>query len=262
MTHHRVPRVSPVLLRWFAWYTARYLARHFNHLRLSRSSAALPQSGPLIVYLNHPSWWDPLVCLLLARKFFPGRKCFAPIDAESLARYRFFKKLGFFEVRRGPRAGADFLFAAVPALETEDSVLWITPQGRFADVRDQLQLRPGLGELMSRLPNVVAVPLAIEYAFWNERKPEVLVRFGNPIHAASAPKLTPEGWTTSLTASLERLQAGLAREVIARDEQSFESILRSNAGVAPTYDVWTKLRGLFSNQPSGLTPAHEAKCAN
>ncbi len=42
--------------------------------------------GPLIVVLNHPSWWDPLVGLILSERF-PGRTHYAPIEAAALARY-------------------------------------------------------------------------------------------------------------------------------------------------------------------------------
>ena len=46
-----LPRISPLLLRWFSWYSRGYLRRHFHSLRISR--AGLPPSTkgrPLVIY--------------------------------------------------------------------------------------------------------------------------------------------------------------------------------------------------------------------
>ena len=56
--------VSPLLVSLFGGYSERHLARHFNALRLSkaqRPDLAAARGKPLIIYLNHPSWWDPLI---------------------------------------------------------------------------------------------------------------------------------------------------------------------------------------------------------
>ena len=93
-------------MKVFAAYTRSYVGRHFHSVRILKSG--LPPrdcARPLVIYLNHAAWWDPLVCLLLSREFFPDRTSFAPIDAAMLERYGFFKRLGFFGVehRTTPR---------------------------------------------------------------------------------------------------------------------------------------------------------------
>jgi len=242
-----LPRTSPLLLSWFRWYGRRYLARHFHTLRISRSGAAPPDAGPLIVFLNHASWWDPLVCLALGQRFFPERESYAAMDAEALEKYRFFRRLGFFPVRRGPHAGRDFLRVAPRVLEQPGAILWLTPQARFADARERpVQLKPGVGILMKQMPSVAAVPLAIEYSFWEERKPEALVRFGKAIHASSAPGLSSAGWTAALSSALERTQTALASEVISRRPEDFQCVLRKSSGVTPLFDAWTRLRFFLS----------------
>ena len=59
-------------------------------------------------------------------------------------------------------------------------------KGRFADPRERpLAFKPGLAALAARCPNgCTLVPLAIEYPFWNERLPETLLHFGEPVHIA------------------------------------------------------------------------------
>ena len=52
--------------RAFGWYLRWYFWRKFHAVRLSR--AGVPEAAPdrpLIIYSNHPSWWDPAMYMLL-----------------------------------------------------------------------------------------------------------------------------------------------------------------------------------------------------
>ena len=79
-----LPRRWPWLFRGFRKYAHKYAARHFHAVRLAR--AGLPPAswdGPAIVVLNHPSWWDPILCLIFSN-LWPDRLDFGPIDAVAL----------------------------------------------------------------------------------------------------------------------------------------------------------------------------------
>ena len=107
-----LPRVSAGRDAQSSRLTARdTCGRSFHSVRISASG--LPPhcpDRPLVIYLNHAAWWDPLVCLRLAREFFRDRASFAPIDAAMLERYGFFRHLGFFGVEaRQPRGALTFL---------------------------------------------------------------------------------------------------------------------------------------------------------
>ncbi|HRI14672.1 MAG TPA: lysophospholipid acyltransferase family protein [Verrucomicrobiota bacterium] len=180
----QVPRISRPLLRWFTWYSRRYIRNHFHSLRVSRAGLPLRADRlPLVIYSNHASWWDALVGLVLKVEFFPDRAAFAPMDAAMLERYRFFRRLGFFGVeQRTRRSAVQFLRTAEAVLESPQGALFITPQSRFADVRERpLRFESGLGHLAARVRRALFVPAAIEYVFWEERLPEILVRFGEPV---------------------------------------------------------------------------------
>ena len=56
-----------------------------------------------MVVSNHPSWWDPILFMLLHRAAFDGRPIYGPIDAAMLEKYRFFGRLGAFGVEQGTR---------------------------------------------------------------------------------------------------------------------------------------------------------------
>jgi len=235
--------ISPLLLGWFTWYSRRYLRRHFHSLRISRSGVAPKADGvPLVIYSNHASWWDPLVGLVLKAHCYPERNLFAPMDATALQRYGLFRKLGFFPVeQKSPRGAVQFLRSATGVLQSPQSLLAVTPQSRFADVRERpVEFEGGLGLLATRVERAVFVPLAVEYVFWEERLPEILVRFGGPVavnHKIAAAQPAAE-WTKYLERRMQENQDALAAEVQRRNPASFEMILRGGAGQGGVYDWW------------------------
>lgn len=248
----RIPAISRPLLGWFTWYSRRYIRRHFHSLRISLAGLSPDTRGlPLVLYSNHASWWDALVCLVLKQEFFPGRAAFAPIDAAMLKRYKMFGKLGFFGVEQGSRRGAiQFLRTAEAIMQSPENLLAITPQSRFADVRERpVQFGAGLGHLAKHVERALFVPVALEYVFWDERLPEILVRFGEPVqvrreHTAA---FDAKYWTRLFEQRLTETQDALAIETQRRDGKAFQTVLRGGAGQGGIYDAWqwlkAKLRG-------------------
>lgn len=248
MTRGNLPKISPTLLRFFARYSEHYLRRHFHAIRLLRGAGApaLPNE-PSIIYLNHAAWWDPLVCLFLARRFFRERPSYAPIDAAALARYRFLQKLGFFGVAQNSRQGAaQFLQSARAILSQPESLLWLTPQGHFADVRQPIEFQPGLAHLLKHSPRAHVLPLAIEYTFWEDRKPEVLLAFGDVAQ--------PNEQSVPLVEALAAAASKLSQAAQRRQPYEWESLLRSSGSVQPVYDFWRSLRARFRGEQ--FQPGH------
>jgi 1-acyl-sn-glycerol-3-phosphate acyltransferase len=251
-TSTNLPRISPLLLNWFTWYSRRYIRRHFHSLRVSRAGSPPDFSSfPMVIYSNHSSWWDALVCLVLKDEFYPRRNAFTPIDTAMLERYKFFRKLGFFGVeQRSGRGAIQFLRTAENILREPNSLLAITPQGRFADVRERpVRFEAGLGFLATRVEHAVFVPMAMEFDFWEERLPEILVSFGEAtvIRPENAGAFDAKCWTALFEQKLQATQDALASEAKCRDPDDFKIILRGGAGQGGIYDLWrgmkAKLRG-------------------
>ena len=81
------------------WYVRGYLRRHFHAIRLLKPSdgrLTVPDVAdqPVLLYTNHPSWWDPLIFLSVA-KLFPDRLNYGPIDSTALDATPSLKRLGF-----------------------------------------------------------------------------------------------------------------------------------------------------------------------
>lgn len=231
---------SPALCRFFARIMQREMRRGFHGVRLARPGLpALAEDAPLIVYTNHPSWWDPAFFMVLAVRLFGEREHYGPIEAGMLEKYRFMRRIGIFGIEPGTRAGAvDFLRIGAAVLSNPGRMLWVTAQGQFADPRERpLALRSGAARLMRRVPGAVALPLGVEYPFWTERRPEALARFGEP-------QRDPERLEAALTETMD----DLADDARARDPARFETVLQGSAGIGGIYDAWRRAKAALRGQ--------------
>ncbi len=264
--HDPVPPIRPRLLGWFRWFVRGYLKRHFHSIAVNRrllKLADIQSHDAFVVYANHASWWDPLVAIELSDKLFPGFAMFAPIDASALAKYPMFGRMGFFAVEPQSQSGArDFLRISTAVVGRASASLWVTPEGRFADVRDSsAELMPGLSHLAWKLAREAAddlgvelqmvrksrqiwyLPVAIEYPFWEERRPELLVWFGAPMNTAALIGKSKAECLRVLTHHLREAQRELAEASIARDGTKFELLGGGPSGTFFVYDWWRSLRG-------------------
>ncbi|WP_263377938.1 lysophospholipid acyltransferase family protein [Granulicella paludicola] len=245
-----VPPISAAILRLFRRIVRGYFRRHFRAVLMQNRSYLSATEGPLIIYANHSSWWDPMVCILLGELLLPSHNHYAPMDAAALAKYPILKRLGIFPVEmQSPRGAAQFLRTSEAVLAS-GGVLWITPQGRFADPRAALEFKPGLGALATRVPGLQLQPLAIEYVFWDERLPETLLRFGNPLQVADGATL--EQATKQLEDSLAATMEDLKASAVARDPRAFATLLQGGRGTGGIYALGRRLRALFTRKPIEL----------
>ncbi|QEG40111.1 lysophospholipid acyltransferase family protein [Roseimaritima ulvae] len=248
-----LPVVSSFLQNGFHRYLKGLLRRNFHTVAVaedSLSAADVPPDQPLIVFANHPGWWDPLVAHWVCRHVLKNRQFYAPIDAIALQQYRVLGKLGFYGVRSDTTAGiAAFLKTSRAILNTPGSSIWITPTGRFADPREtDVEFAHGLGHLCSRIDRGTLLPLAMEYSFWEERLPECLLRFGQPILIEQHPLRDKAAWTEYLFERLRETQQNLAELVIARDAAAFRPVLHGGKGAGRVYDLFRRLRSWWSGR--------------
>ncbi len=254
---------DPVALRSARLFTlfARYLgwrmSREFHGVRLAAEGApVLPANRPAIIYCNHPSWWDPAFCIVLAHLLYPGRPGFAPMDQMAFERYGVFRRMGVFGVALNRPSGARrFLEVGARALSVPGGMMWINAEGAFTDTRVRpVSIRPGIAHLARRHPATVLVPLAMSFEFWDESRPEALARFGVPVALDGARSVADIA--ARLTRGLEVTMDDLARDGMARDPARFNTLIRGRTGADRIYDGWRRARSLLRGRR--FDPAHGA----
>ena len=233
---HPLQRRSPILLWLFRLYLQFLFWRRFDAVRVAPATIPPLYAGrPLIVYCNHPSWWDPALLLLALPRLLPRRLGFGPMDAVELERYAVLRRMGLFGIVPGSaRGAADFLRVARIGLARPDACLVITAEGAFTDARARpVRLRAGLAHLARRSPEAVVLPLAMEYTFWNESKPEVLLRFGAPV--CLPPEASVAEWQRALEDSLTTTMDQLASASMSRDGNASVQLFSGTAGAGRRY---------------------------
>ncbi|PWC89408.1 acyltransferase [Azospirillum sp. TSH100] len=239
------------MLCWFfGGVMARRLRRGFHAVRLARPGwPILPPGRPVIVYLNHPSWWDPALLIVMGTIHFHSRPGYGPIDAEMLRRYRFMRRIGLFGLEPGRAGAVSFLRNAEHILADPRAMLWVTAEGAFTDPRRRpVTLRPGIAHLVRRMPAALVVPLAVEYPFWDERTPEALMRFGTTMEAASLAGLAVPDIAAKLEGRLETVMDQLALDAGSRDPSRFLTLIEGTVGIGGVYDLWRRVRAWAGGQ--------------
>jgi 1-acyl-sn-glycerol-3-phosphate acyltransferase len=245
-----VPTISAATLRFFRRIVRGYFRRHFRAVLIQNNDRLTNTSGPLVIYANHSSWWDPMVCILLGELLLPTRQHYAPMDATALAKYPLLRRLGIFPVEMQSARGAAQFLRTSQAVLASGGVIWITPQGRFADPREPLEFKPGLSALARRAPNLTLQPLAIEYAFWDERLPETFLSFGDALQLPTG--LETEAATSLLERALSNTMEALRLSVITRDARAFEVLLQGGRGTGGIYALIARLRAVVTRKPGTL----------
>jgi hypothetical protein len=141
-------------------------------------------------------------------------------------------------------------------LQRANTILFFTPQGRFADVREvEPKFESGLSHLAAKGTNAVFIPMALEFTYWEEKRPEILIRFGEPLQPTSVQ--TPKELNYILEARLMQATQRLADASIARETDAFQNLLTGTVGTNIIYDMWHRIKSVFTRQK--FTPAHGTK---
>jgi 1-acyl-sn-glycerol-3-phosphate acyltransferase len=259
----------------FIWYARRLARKKFHALRLDPASLPCLESlagepRPVLVAMNHSSWWDPILGVLVGSRFCRERSHLSPMDSVQLRRFSFFRRLGLFGINPDSPASMDAMLAYILERFRVDPspILWITPQGEFTDVREPVRVRPGLAALASRLTSAGAgdglrmVAMASELAFWQDARPEVFIRVVD-VPPPPAPGLG--AWQRTITGAMQANADALAALVRARDPGAFTNLLGAGpatgaARVHPVYDLYLRLTGRsgrLTTRAERLAPAHQ-----
>jgi 1-acyl-sn-glycerol-3-phosphate acyltransferase len=247
-----VPSISKPTLWFFRRIVRGYFRRHFHGVRVNGVERLRSADGPLIIYANHSSWWDPMVSILLAEQLMSDRNHYAPMDATALARYKILGMVGIFPVEMKSTRGAVQFVRTGEAILKSGGVLWVTPQGRFADARVRpLEFKPGMAHLAvhatEALGACTVLPLAIEYPFWNERLPETLLNFGEPIRVLPGePAATLQD---RLTGALETTMQELQQLAVLREASVFTPLLKGSKGVGGFYSIGERIKAVALRRP-------------
>ncbi len=224
--------ISPVLEKFFVPYTTWALRRHFHAVHLLGEPPQFPpdEKIPLLVAVNHSSWWDVLLGLYAIHSLV-GWESYSVMDERQLQRYKFFSKLGMIGADRTSLAGIkEFLRYAETLLAGKRRALWITVQGEFvANTVRPIEFQSGIAALAERLGDCLIMTATFHYEFWNEAKPEAFVAFSPVTHLQKSANFDRRAFLKTQERIMESQLDALLAAVQKRDPSALRILLRSGS---------------------------------
>lgn len=205
-------------------------------------------SSGLVLIGNHACWWDVFLAHVLNERI--------PVDGYgmmehfNLKRFGFFRRIGCFSVDRSDPAGLRVsLDYTIRLLARPRAGVWIFPQGGMAaHDRRPLGFQPGLRVLLRRAGRLRVLPVALRFEFWEDERPEVFVRFGEPVWYG------PEDVPTILEDAERRLTVeldALDLDVQSWDRERFRVILEGTSSIS---DRFARLHARLFGVTPGAPP--------
>lgn len=238
--------------RWFPLYVNHYLLKHFQSIQ-SLNGLPLQQldNRQLVIYTNHPSWWDPMLYMWLAQQYLPERQHFGPMDKVGLDQYPFMRKLGIFPVEQGSsRGGIQFLRTASGLLQTQKpTAVWVAATGQFQDATLRpMTVQSGIARLAARLASqseqeYLFVPLALNYTFLHDRKPHAFVHSGQVVLAEDDPDFMHNQLQLALTEASDKLNHAICQR------QPLTVLSDSTAGTGGIYQLSRQIKAFVQRKP-------------
>lgn len=236
------PILDELLYRCFARWS---LWRYFNCVWLqSHGPLPHPRNGPLIIYLNHSSWWDGYLMYVIHRIVLRGQfDAHLLMEEKQLRRYRFFRWSGAFSINRDDPEDSQRAQAYAAALlrgGRRPRLLFIFPQGRIVpnDLRPLITY-PGIARIAAQVGNVVLCPVALRYELLGRQFAEAFIRIG-PWHRLRNPD-DIEDTLADITRRLTEACDALRDDVLHMRFERFRPLLRGRRGIDETFDALLRL---------------------
>lgn len=223
------------------------LKQQFHHVLVQKiGPLPRPADGPLILYMNHSSWWDGYLMMLCHRRLLRRRfASYLLMEEKQLRDYRFFSWCGAFSVNRHDPADVQASLDYVVALlrERRERALFIFPQGKIVHPdRRPLETYPGVARIAAALEQATLYPLVFRYEFSGRQKAEAYIRIGPGwrLNAGSPRDTDLPHLLSHITADLAAQSDALRDDVVAGKRQRFAPLLQGSPGIDERFDGWLK----------------------
>ena len=162
---------------------------------------------PVILFAPHNNWWDGIVGYNICNRIFKKE---IRLMVEELNRFPLLRRGGAFNVnKKSPQASMEAIRYSVDVLGDSNSILYLFPQGiikppNFRPIEFQSGLTYIAEKGAKRYGKVALLPVAVNYFFLRDNRPEVLVEFGDLIELDND-KPDRKEFTKYLSKTLEKL---------------------------------------------------------
>jgi 1-acyl-sn-glycerol-3-phosphate acyltransferase len=199
---------SAAAVAFFRWFAGRKLQRELDgvYVRGHATLRAHLDRGPVVLALNHASWWDILLIIWLDGLLDADAR--AVMDAANLRKLPYFGLIGAVPLDRSEptRAWRD-LSAIARLLDRPNRLVFLYPQGRHRPTGLRpLGLKAGV-RVLAATSGATVIPASVQYGFRETERVTATLDIGAPLPAPTGPD--DPAWLAHLEAALVAgLEAG------------------------------------------------------
>ena len=160
------------------------LQNRFYAFRYKGDEGVIEKGIPTILYAPHSNWWDGIVFYNITHRIFHKE---IRMMIEELNRFPLFSKGGGYPVnKKSPQSAMKALKYSVEVVCDLRNILCIFPQGiirppHYRPIEFQTGLAYIAQNAVKKTGKVNLVPVAFDYCFLRDNRPEVIVEFGDKI---------------------------------------------------------------------------------
>ncbi len=185
---------------------------------------------PTIIFAPHCNWWDGIVLYNITHRIFHKE---IRLMVEELNRFPLLRRGGAFSVnKKSPQSAMKALKYSVDVLGNTKNILGIFPQGiirppHFRPVVFQTGLAYIAQNTAKKYGKVNLVPVAVEYTFLRDNRPEVIVKFGDKITLDNS-NVNRKDLTHNLENALTKACDSLFTEISKGDFSNYKILFKQH----------------------------------
>lgn len=160
------------------------LQNRFYAFRYKGAEGVLEKGVPTVVYAPHCNWWDGIVLYNIAHRILHKE---IRLMVEELNRFPLLRRGGAYSVcKKSPQSAMKALNYSIDVVGDLRNVLFIFPQGiirppHYRPIEFQTGLAYIAQNAATRYGKINLVPISIDYCFFRDNRPEVVVNFGEKL---------------------------------------------------------------------------------
>lgn len=195
--------------RFWLWVASMFffnmLQNRFFAFRYKGAEDAVEKDVPTILFAPHSNWWDGIVLYNITHRIFHRE---IRLMIEELNRFPLLRRGGGYSVnKKSPQSAMKALQYSVDVVGDMRNMLCIFPQGiirppHYRPIEFQTGLAYIAQNAVKRYGKINLVPVAIEYCFFRDNRPEVVVDFGKRIELSNDQPLNRKDLTHMLEQAL------------------------------------------------------------
>ena len=226
----RPAATSPFWLRVADYFFYRMLESRFYAFRFKGAENFYKKAPdtPAIFFAPHTNWWDGIVGYTICNRIF-GKEI--RLMVEELNRFPILRRAGAFNVnKKSAQASMQAIKYSVEAVGNTNAVLYLFPQGIIKPPNHRpIDFQSGLTYIAEKAAKkygkVALFPIAVNYTFLRDNRPEILVEMGEMIELDNDQPDRKE-YTRFLSKTLENLCDKQIKDISEAKFQGYDTIFQ------------------------------------